>query len=206
MSKKKDTTLYRKPRIGQFVAAICEQYKLEPKEVAAFLFHNFPELKNRERCANCEASMREYPCIMTYFAAELLCEMQGIVHKNLERAKNFTEANMVHRKQITKGYTIASQFTIAAKLGLVAKIMRKNEDGETVHDQEKGWCITSRGFEFLAGKPVPAKVMVFRNQIQERFGEMTTMTEVYRGESKKVEEILKTNAGVMERYHAPKLL
>lgn len=198
--------LYRKPHIGQFIAAICEQYKLDPAEVKSFLFHNFPELKNKERCANCDASMREYPCSMTYFASELLCEMAGIVNEKVQKGVPFTEANAVHRKQITKGYTVASQFTIAAKLGLVAKIMTRNEDDELVHDQAKGWCITSRGFEFLSGKPVPAKVMVFRNEIQERFDERITMTDIYKGEMKKVEQILKTSAELMERFHAPKLL
>lgn len=203
--KKIKRDIYRKPHIGMFMAAICEKYKIDPAELKSFLFHNFPELKNKEKCANCEASMREYPCTLTYFVGELLCEMAQIVHNRLEKFQ-FTEANQVHRKEITKGYTIASQFTISAKLGLVAKIMTKNEAGDAVHDMEKGWCITSRGFEFLAGKPVPAKVMVFRNRIQERFDEMITMAEVYKGEVKTVDRLLKISAEIMERYHTPKLL
>lgn len=197
---------YRKPRIGVFVAAICDQYKLEPKEVAAFLFHNFPELKNKEKCANCETSMREYPCVMTIVTAELLREMASIVRIRLQETNNFTEANQVHRRQIKSGYTIASQFTIASKLGLVAKMMKADDEGKQVHDKQKGWCITARGFEFLSGKPVPSKVMVFRKVIQERFDELVTIHELYTGNSKTIEEILDTSSELMQRYHEPKLL
>lgn len=185
---------------------MCEKYKIDPIEAKAFLFSNFPELKDKERCANCKASMREYPCSMTYFASELICEMAGLVNEKVQKAIPFTEANQVHRNQITSGYTIASQFTIAAKLGLVAKIMIRNDEGEMVHDLSKGWCITGRGFDYLAGKPVPAKVMVFRNEIQERFDERITMADIYKGEMKKVDKILKISSEVMERFHAPKLL
>lgn len=204
--KKNKSELYRKPHIGVFVSAICEQYKLDSKEVAAFLVHNFPELKNREKCANCDASMREYPCVLTYSTAELLSEMAQIVRIRLQETNIFTEANQVHRREINSGYTIASQFTIASKLGLIAKIMTQNEQGKNVHDTLKGWCITSCGFDFLSGKPVPEKVMVFRRKIQECFGEMITMEQIYKGDNKKYEKVFKLSAELMDKYHKPKLL
>ena len=196
---------YRKPRISLMVGAICEQYHLDPAEMQTFLFHNFPELKDKTKCANCQASMFEYPCILSYATSELLCEMQAIVYTK-SQSKPFTEANQVHRREIRSGYTVASQFTIAAKLGLIAKIKIKNTEGKMVHDRNKGWCITSRGFDFLSNKPVPAKVMVFRQEITEHPEEMITMTEIYKHEFKKVEDILLISKDLDRKIHNPSLL
>jgi hypothetical protein len=138
MKTKDKKTEYKTGKIGQMVQFIAATYNLDEKLLRAQLVLNFPELKNKVHCANCEASMLAYPCTFTYFASELLLEMAGIVNSRLEQGMPFTEANQVHRRQITRGYTIASQFTIASKLGLVAKIMKVNKEGNNVMDQEKG--------------------------------------------------------------------
>ena len=98
--------------------------------------------------------------------------------------------------------------TIASKLGLVAKVMTKNDAGEMVHDRKAGWCITKRGYDFLLGEKIPRKVQVFHNQIQEHFDDTITISEIInqpgnREESAKLAEI----AGVfVETYQDPQLL
>jgi hypothetical protein len=150
--------------------------------------------------------MAEYPCNLTYFTAELIREMARIVRYAIITGKPFTEANRVHRTQITGGYTIASQFTIASKLGLIAKVMKKDDRGKAVHDSKAGWLITTRGFKFLKGEAVPASVRVFRNQIQERYEEMITIDSLYTGDHKKVEEIRENYNLIITAYHTPTLL
>lgn len=202
---KKSNVHYKAPQIVKFVDAICQQFDLDSGLVKAFLIKEYPELKNKKKCANCDASMREYPCVLTYHTAEFVCGMARVVHEKVLKGVPFTEANAVKTVQVPGGYNVASQMTIASKLGLVAKVM-KTIDGKKVHDQSKGWCITSRGFDFLAGNPVPSKVMVFRKEIQERFDEMITIKQVYSGEVLKVGEIFKIGSELMDYYHKPRLL
>lgn len=173
MSKKRSKKQYRGGRIGQFVSVLCEKYNLDPQEVKAVLFSAFPELKDKTKCANCGESMAIYSFSITSLDAMLLAQMGKTVFERIKGGMSFTEANKIHLTTAIRG-TNSSRQTISSKLGLITKAKRK--DGS--HDREAGWVITKRGFEFLAGKPVPAKVNVFRNQIQERFEEMTTIHEV----------------------------
>lgn len=173
MSKVKNTSQYKNGRIGEFASVICEKYKLDPKEVKAILVHNFPELKDKSHCANCGESMSVYSFSITNLDAMLLAQMGKIVFERIKAGIAFTEANKIHISAAIKG-TNSSRQTIASKLGLITKV--KKEDG--THDREAGWLITRRGFEFLSGKPVPAKVNVFRNKITERFDELTTIDKV----------------------------
>lgn len=174
MSKKQNKKQYRSGRIGEFVSVLCDKYNLDPQEVKAVLFSNFPELKDKTKCANCGESMAIYSYSLSVIDSMLVAQMGKMVFDKLNKGVNFTEANKIHIAKEIKNYTLASHQTITSKFGLIAKVKRK--DG--THDREAGWLITKRGFDFLAGKPVPARVNVFRNQIQERFEEMTTIHEI----------------------------
>lgn len=175
MKKKKEPKQqFKTPQLSVMVGAICQEYKLEPSIVVPFLFEHFPELKDKSKCSNCGASMALYEHSIDSIDALLLLGMGKIVS---ERAKKmpFTEANAVHvQSQLNTYYSVSSRTSWCSKLGLIAKIKRK--DG--THDQKAGWCITKRGFEFLAGKPVPSKVVTFRNGIVERFEETITFGDI----------------------------
>lgn len=165
---------FKKPKLGQFVKFICDTYTLDEEEVATKLISQFPELLIKERCANCEASMAMYIYTLDVLDALLLFGMGRIV---FEKSKSipFTEANKVHlQTQLNKYHSVPSRQTHCSKLGLIAKV--KHKDGS--HDSKAGWLITKRGFQFLAGNPVPKKVQVFRNIIIEHFEEMITIEEV----------------------------
>ncbi len=205
MRKEKSKAEYKKGRIGEMVHFIAMAHGLDEKYLRAQLVVKFPELKDHKHCANCEASMAEYPCNLTYFTAELLTEMMRIIYGKMNKGMDFTTANQVHRKQITGGYTVASQFTIAAKLGLIAKVMKKTGE-KSVHDTEKGWLITARGFAFLKGQPVPARVMVFRNKIQDRPDALITIQEIYAGEFTKYDQSISMGIEIERQYATPRLL
>lgn len=190
MSKKtKGEKLYKKGQIGMFVSAICEEYKLEPATVAEFLLKKFPELKKKEKCVNCEANMAIYEYKIDELDALLIFGMGKIVGNNLKKGLSFTEANKVHlQTSLNTYYSVPSRSTQCSKLGLIAKVMRKSgkdKNGKTqyVHDTKAGWCLTDRGFAFLAGKPVPYKVQSFRNKITERFEETITIGDIAKAHS-----------------------
>lgn len=107
--------------------------------------------------------------------ALLLVGMGKIVGERVKSGIPFTDANKVHiQSELNKYYSVASRTSWCAKLGLITKVLKK--DG--TQDQKAGWLITKRGFEFLAGKPVPAKVQTFRNKITERFDDTTTLWQI----------------------------
>lgn len=177
MKKKDNKNQYKPPQIGKFVSAVCDEYKLNTDEVAKFLLKKFPELSNKAKCANCNASMSQYEHSIDSIDALLLLGMGKIVG---QRAKTmpFTKANAVHvQSELNRYYSVASRTSWCSKLGLITKV--KHKDGS--HDQKAGWLITRRGFEFLAGKPVPRKVMTFRNEIVERFEGTITFGEILKG-------------------------
>jgi len=166
---------YNNGHIGQMVSVICDKYSLNHNEVADLLLKNFPELKNKTKCANCEASMAKYIFIIDTFDALLLLGMGKIVDRKKRSGSTFNISNRVHvQSELNQYYSVASRTSKCSKLGLIAKI--RDKDG--LHDRREGWCITKRGFDFLANRPVPRKVESFRNTITERFEEMITISEL----------------------------
>jgi len=206
MKKQNKNISYRPGRIGRILESVCETFSLDEAKVYDFVTHQYPELLKPERCSNCNASMAEYIYTVSIADADLLCAMGSIIAKKIKKGMDFTTANQVHLQSEISNYTIVSRMTIASKLGLIAKVMRKDRNGKMVHDSKAGWLITRRGYQFLSGEAIPRKVKVFRNEIQERFGEMTTLTEVYRGQNKNMEEIAYMSGVLVESYHNPKML
>ena len=171
MSKKNKNISYKKPHIVNFVDFICQEYKLDPQELKARLIHQFPELKKKEECANCGASMAQYVYTLDSLDALLVFGMGKIIFERVKKGMTFTDANKVHlQTSLNQYYSVPSRSTQCSKLGLITKVLRK--DGS--HDQKAGWLLTKRGFELLAGKPVPKYVQVFRNEIIERFEDTIT--------------------------------
>jgi hypothetical protein len=176
-TKDKTTEKYKKPNLGVMFQRVSEFFKLDPKLVRGFIQREFPEVFKKECCANCGASMAIYEHSIDQIDALLLLGMGKIVER---RAKTmpFHLANQVHiQSELNKYYSVQSRTTWCSKLGLIAKV--KHPNGR--HNQKAGWCITKRGFELLAGKPVPRKVQTFRNKIVARFDEKITLRQVVAG-------------------------
>ncbi len=193
--KTKSVKLYKPGQIGMFANAICTEYKLDPAEVSAFLLKTFPQLRKKEKCVNCGASMAIYNFAVTSLDALLLVQMGKIVMERCKKGMLFRDANKIHLSTSIKG-TNSSRQTISSKLGLITKV--KKSDGS--HDRRAGWLITKRGFDFLAGRPIPAKVQVFRNEITERFDELTTLGQVASTDTYLGQEIKGKDFAELEHY------
>lgn len=182
MVRRKQTKekIYSKPRMGEILKFVAEKYNILPEALAYEVLQKFPELENKERCANCNASMSVYQYTLDALDALLLLGMGKIVGQKAKEVTLLRDANRVYIQQsLNKYYSVASRTTQCRYFGLIAKVLHK--DGS--HNKKAGWCITKRGFEFLAGKPVPRRVNVFRNKIVERFEEDTiTIQEIIAGE------------------------
>lgn len=179
MKNKQSKTQYKRGQIGKFVGLLCEKYDLKPEEVSVLLSKAFPELKDKKRCPNCDASMAIYEHKIDTLDALLLLGMGKIVGKRMKDGMPFTEANKVHlQSTLNTYYSVPSRSTWCSKLGLITHATRKRKDGKRLRDQKAGWCITERGFAFLAGKPIPSRVQTFRNKITERFEDVVTIAQV----------------------------
>ncbi len=188
---------YHKGNIGVMLTAICNTYNLSIPEVKAFIYKNFPEMEDKKKCANCRASLAIYIFIVDTFDALLLLGMGKIVDMKKRTGLAFNLSNRVHvQSELNQYYSVASRTSKCAKLGLIAKI--KGEDG--LHDRREGWCITKRGFDFLANRPVPRRVESFRNHITERFGETITISELCTFKTSEGREL-----STYKNYHFDKL-
>ena len=165
-----------------------------------------PELKDRSHCANCGESMAVYIYSVTYIDTKLLCAMAEVITKRMSKGMSFTDANKIHLPTEIKTYTLISRQTISSKLGLIAKVMKKDATGQTVHDRHTGWSITRRGFDFLKGLPIPRQVKVFHNRIQEHFDETIVMKDTLHQATKDEGNVFQSIAGVfVESYEKPTL-
>lgn len=141
----------------------------------AHLVRELPQLKDRGTCVNCGASMAQYIFHFDILDAVLLLKMSQSVESKMKQGLPFNIANRVKVQDLDTGYAVKSRTTQASKLGLIAKYRKDNGR------QESGmWLITKRGWEALQGKPVPAKVLVWRNKIAERFPETTTIPDIFK--------------------------
>lgn len=171
------STQLREGRVEKILTYIVSKLRLTDAAYDEFMLDinkSFPELDNRKVCPNCDASMAEYIYTVDSLDCLLILGMGNIIKTRLTLGMPFTEANQVHlQKELNHYYSVPSRSTQCAKLGLIAKM--KTKGGK--HDRSKGWCLTKRGFEFLAGKPVPKKVRIWRRKIEEHFDETITIEE-----------------------------
>ena len=188
----KNKQQYKKGNISSMVQVLASSFGFDFNHARAVLFSNFPQLDDHKHCANCGASMAQYIYRLDYHDACLVVEMGKIILGKIKGGKSLSEANQVHVTTEIRNYTAASRQTQCAKLGLIAKIPKRDKDGKIVkkgdsyvHDRSKGWLITRRGFDFLAGKPVPKSVVVFRDEIQDQTEEMTNVNEAFLGVNNK---------------------
>lgn len=147
------------------------------------------ELKDNEKCPNCGASMVEYIFEFDCLDAVMLLHMGRAVKERLRLGMDFTVANQV-RVQELEGptYAMKSRTTQMSKLGLVSQLTMTG--GKRVPGV---WVITKRGFDALRGRRVPKRVKVWRNRIEARTDETTTLSEAFGLYRDRVEELLKKN-------------
>lgn len=180
-------TEYHQSKIGSLAQVIVGAIKRNPAVIdnidllKATVYAAMPELKDRSKCANCGASMKEYVYTFDAWDAILLMRMGDVMKEQLHKS-DFTKANTVRVPDLNVSHAVKCRTTQMSKLGLIAQLRGTN--GKRVPGM---WVITRRGFEALAGKPVPKMVKVWRKKIEERFEETITIKEALQSHVKYVE-------------------
>lgn len=175
--------------LAKIVAGICRAnpYAMENHDFLwVCLLSEIPQLKNKKKCVNCGANMAEYEYEFDFHDAILIKRMGDEFRRKLNEGYSFTEANQVHIQGLDNlSYTAKSRTTKVSKLGLIAKLKKSGK-----HDRRKGWVITRRGFAALRGESVPRSVTVWRGKIEERDTKKITLNEIFKGHTKRVENLL----------------
>jgi len=190
MSKKE----YHKGKIGAMAHVIADIYKLDEGHLRATLAANFPELKDKTKCANCGANMEVKRYTASTLTAVLLLKIAQQVKHNLTKTDNFTEANKVHVPTMPASDGIRHQVTIASYLGLVHQPKEWSGSGY--------WLITTWGWKALRGETVPKYVSYFRGELTNRSEEQVTLSEMYETHKDKVESAIARRKKVQADYRA----
>jgi len=147
-----------------------------------------PALADKSHCPNCGESMAQYVRRVDVFVALLVLQMSKVVLKRVADGIPFTEANKIRvNAEGSIGHVLKNNTSIARTLGLIAKYKDKSAGSGAL------WVVTARGWAALRGEPIPAQVVVFRNQIIEHTDETTTFAAVFAGNTEKARELEKRN-------------
>lgn len=151
---------YKMGEISRYTGAIAQQYGLDRVQMNAFLIINFPELKDKEHCANCHASMK-------MFWHNITPGLVGCLIKAIEYVKkNGNHFNL--QKDLNLSKTEYNNFQKLRFHGLIA------HSGDKVGY----WLITKRGGAFLRNEvAIPAGVKTFRNRVEGHTEEMVRISD-----------------------------
>jgi len=84
---------YQSGNTRNLIFFIADLFKAPREYVYAMVVKEFPELKIKEVCPNCGASMASYSHELDEFDAELLLSMARVVDTRKRAFKPFQEAN-----------------------------------------------------------------------------------------------------------------
>ncbi len=135
--------------VSKYIDAMCIQYNINQLEARAFLFSNFPELQNREKCSNCHASMKMFWQVLSPGLVGCLIKAIEFVKKN---------KNSFHL-----------QYDLNLSKTEYNNMQKLRYHGLIAHDEGKigYWLITRRGGQFLRNEiDIPDGVLTFRNHIE----------------------------------------
>lgn len=193
---------YAEQKHERMLDLISQEYGIDYDDLREFVFINFPEIDEKEKCANCGKSMGINKYSFSNVNARLLMAMGEVVrHKRFGKGMAFDESNQVHiETEVDSGsYQVKSSMTQLRYLGLIAKI--KDEHG--VHQTDKGWLITKRGWSALRDEEVQRWVTAFNNKIVDRSEEKITISQALKDYPRKYDP---TYWYEIESYQQGKLL
>lgn len=167
------------------IQILAKEFNFDQDYAKAILIQNFPQLKNKEKCPNCGASMKKYVFTFDVLDALLLQAMAQKVQNNLSKGMGFHEANMVRIHDLQGTYASKSRTTQMRILGLIQKV---KHNGKHVPGT---WLITRRGWNALKGDPVPKYAGSFRNEkmaeLPPEYADVTTTIKEAFADNKKAE-------------------
>lgn len=106
---------------------------------------------NGGHCSNCHQAIKIYRYGISTSMVRVLKAMARSTDKGTGRAIDVDELKLRHSER--------TQLTKMRFHGLVAKV---KDDGRQI---PRHWLITRKGWAFLGNEPVPAKVLVYNNQV-----------------------------------------
>lgn len=185
---------YKKPHISAYIQTIASAFNLDYDHVKATLLHAHPELQNRKECANCGASMGVNVYKADILNALLLLKCAEAVRARIDKGLPFTEANLVHLPSLPTTDAVRKRASQLAALNYIHQPKGKSRTGF--------YLITTWGWAALRGEQVPKSVHVFRGEIVERSEEKTTLGEMFRTHTDKVQKALAARKAVENDYRA----
>lgn len=120
---------------------------------------------NDGRCDKCHQTIKIYRYKISKAHALFLRAMADEVRNS--------SINDIDISTIGLAYSVRSQVTKMRQHGLIARV--KNEKGAQI---PRRWLITHKGWDFLNGKPIASKVVVFNNQVLGHDDGLTTIYSV----------------------------
>lgn len=118
---------------------------------------------NNGHCSNCGQTIKIY----RYGISTSMVRVLKAMARATEHAGQAIDADKLALKHSER-----TQLTKMRFHGLIAKVKR---DGRQV---PRNWVITTKGWQFLGNKPVPAKVIIYENQVLGHDGGETTIRRV----------------------------
>lgn len=122
---------------------------------------------NDGHCTHCEQTLKIYRYGISDSMVRVLRAMAKATEPNTGRSIDVDKLNLKHSER--------TQLTKMRFHGLVAKV---KEDG---HQIPRHWLITRKGWQFLGKEPVPAKVVVYNNQVLGHDGGTITIDRIAGG-------------------------
>ena len=119
---------------------------------------------NGGHCTNCEQTLKIYRYGISESMVRVLKAMAKATEPNTGRSIDVDKINLKHSER--------TQLTKMRFHGLVAKV---KEDNVQI---PRHWLITRRGWQFLGNEQVPAKVIVYNNQVLGHDGGMTDIRRI----------------------------
>lgn len=104
------------------------------------------------KCPSCHQTIKIYRYGLNKTIASFMRAMAD--------AARDTGVNDIDVSTISLSYSVRTQITKLRLHGLVARV--KNEAGVQIPNR---WLITNKGWDFVNGKPIPSKVVVYNNQV-----------------------------------------
>lgn len=119
--------------------------------------------KNNGHCTHCSQTIKIY----RYGISTSMVRVLKAMAKATQHPGQAIDADKLDLKHSER-----TQLTKMRFHGLIAKVKK---DG---HQVPRNWVITTKGWQFLGNKPVPAKVIIYENQVLGHDGGETTIKRI----------------------------
>nr|DAJ25296.1 MAG TPA: hypothetical protein [Caudoviricetes sp.]DAX96646.1 MAG TPA: hypothetical protein [Caudoviricetes sp.]DAY10441.1 MAG TPA: hypothetical protein [Caudoviricetes sp.] len=126
---------------------------------------------NNGTCKHCGRKIQLYKYKITPAMVYMLKDMGRITAR--QAAEHQSNPRHVDSGEIDRPFSVRTQMTKLRLHGLVAKV--KDAKGKHI---PRTWTVTKKGWKFLAGKPVQARVTVYNNTVLGHSGGLCVIDQI----------------------------